>query len=162
MAAPVRGELLAALSGLEERRERALSRLLEERRTRLRDLARALPRPDELAAMARQRLDAVGERLPRALMAAANIHQTWLARVASRLSSASLIGRIEAGRERAALFGDRLRPALERAVGQTRDRWEKSARLLEVFSYKATLSRGYAAGARGGGRRLVSRGARAG
>ncbi|MBX2855300.1 MAG: exodeoxyribonuclease VII large subunit [Rhodobacteraceae bacterium] len=145
MAAPVRGELLATLSGLEERRERALSRLLEERRTRLRDLARALPRPDELAAMARQRLDAVGERLPRALMASANMHQTRLARVAARLSSASLVGRIEAGRERAALFGDRLRPALERAVGQTRDRWEKSARLLEVFSYKATLSRGYAA-----------------
>ena len=146
MAAPVRGELLAALSGLEERRERALSRLLEERRTRLRDLARALPRPDELAAMARQRLDAVGERLPRALMASANIHQTRLARVASRLSSASLMGRMEAGRERAALFGDRLRPALERAVApDPRSRWEKSARLLEVFSYKATLSRGYAA-----------------
>lgn len=72
MAAPVRGELIAAVTGLEERRVRSLARLLEDRRRRLRDLARALPRADEMLADRRQRLDAAADRLPLALQRAAD------------------------------------------------------------------------------------------
>ncbi len=67
MAVPVRGELLAALTGYEERSLRALTRGMEERRRRLRDMARALPRPEDILAERRQRLDAAAERLPLAL-----------------------------------------------------------------------------------------------
>ena len=145
MAAPVRLELVSQLRALEERRAGAVARMIEQRRVRLRDVARALPRPDELVSLARQRLDAVGDRLPRALIAAAKGHEARLARIASRLTPRTLLGRVDAGRERTTLFGERLRPALERSVAQARDRAEKSGRLLEVFSYKATLERGYAA-----------------
>ncbi|MEM7522722.1 MAG: exodeoxyribonuclease VII large subunit, partial [Pseudomonadota bacterium] len=79
MAAPVRGELLAAIAGLEERRARALARGLEERRRRLRDLARALPRPEEITGERRQRLDAAAERLPLALARAADRKRLALA-----------------------------------------------------------------------------------
>lgn len=145
MAVPVRLEMVATLRGFEERRARSMARLLEERRIRLRDLARALPRPEELVGLARQRVDAVGDRLPRALQAAAKSHETRLTRIAARLSPASLSGKIDAGRERLTLFAERLAPAVARIGQTTRERLEKNARLLEVFSYKATLARGYAA-----------------
>ncbi|MEM8754478.1 MAG: exodeoxyribonuclease VII large subunit, partial [Pseudomonadota bacterium] len=70
MAAPVRGELIASVAAFEERAARALTRGMEERRRRLRDLARALPRAEELLAERRQRLDALADRLPRALRGA--------------------------------------------------------------------------------------------
>ena len=72
MAAPVRGELLATLASLEERSQRGLTRGMEERRRRLRDLSRALPKPEEIVAERRQRLDAASERLPLALGRAAD------------------------------------------------------------------------------------------
>lgn len=67
MAVPVRLDLLAAVAGLEQRRQGALARLLGQRGQRLRDLARALPRPEALVADRAQRLDALSLRLPRAL-----------------------------------------------------------------------------------------------
>ena len=63
IAVPVRAELLATVAGLEERRRRALARLLEQRGQRLRDLARALPRPDAILNERAQRLDALTPRL---------------------------------------------------------------------------------------------------
>ena len=67
MAVPVRLDLLATLAGLEQRRQGAMARGVAQRGQRLRDLARALPRPDSLVAERAQRLDALGLRLPRAL-----------------------------------------------------------------------------------------------
>ncbi|MCI4660991.1 MAG: exodeoxyribonuclease VII large subunit [Neomegalonema sp.] len=169
MAVPVRGELLAQLSGLEERRQRGLWRLMEDRRARLRDLARALPRAEDLVALPRQRLDSAADRLPRALLAFARGQELRLSRIGGRLSPGLLSRKIERGGERAALFGDRLAPALARSTALRRDRFdrgrfaerlsraastqtreraerlEKLGRLLHGFSYKATLARGYAA-----------------
>ncbi|MEM6670104.1 MAG: exodeoxyribonuclease VII large subunit [Pseudomonadota bacterium] len=145
MAVPVRGELLATLAGLEERRERSLARSLEDRRARVRDLGRALPRAEELLQLPRQRLDAAGERLPRALLACVNAQEVRLGRLAGRLQPSALTRRIETSSERVQIFAARLGPALSRTSEQARDRFDKLARLLESFSYKATLERGYAA-----------------
>ncbi len=67
MAVPVRSELAAVLAGLEERRRRALARALDSRGQRLRDLSRALPRPEALLGERQQRLDSLSLRLPGAL-----------------------------------------------------------------------------------------------
>ena len=67
MAVPVRADLAATLAGLEERRRRALARALDSRGQRLRDLARALPRPEALLGERQQRLDSLSQRLPGAL-----------------------------------------------------------------------------------------------
>ncbi|MGB1215376.1 MAG: exodeoxyribonuclease VII large subunit [Pikeienuella sp.] len=192
MAAPVRGELMAALAQLEERRQRAFVRGMEERSRRLRDLTRALPRPDEVVAERRQRLDIAAERLPRALeRAASRKRHAMQSGPAGRFGGHLLEGRLARMSDRLNDRGARLAPAMRRrvtimaegtktaatrlerapkrilkaladrqratettarrlalvgpsAVNAARDRLEKSARLLETLSYKATLARGYA------------------
>src|SRR6186713_378135 len=67
MAVPVRLELLAQVDGLARRKLACWARGLDARRTELRAAARALPAADELLAVPRQKLDALAERLPRAL-----------------------------------------------------------------------------------------------
>jgi exodeoxyribonuclease VII large subunit len=62
-AVPVRADLLAQLATLRARQARSLTRLFDDRRTRLRSAARALPRPDDVLALVRQRLDGLVPRL---------------------------------------------------------------------------------------------------
>ena len=169
MAAPVRSELLVALAGLEQRRVAAGARAVEDRKARLRDLSRALPRPESMTETARQRLDHAGERLPRALLTLARTQEARLGRISARLTPLLLSRRIEQGADRVRLFADRLGPALGRGASRARERLtamqagermrraasaalstqaerlEKLGRLLTGFSYKATLERGFAA-----------------
>ncbi|QIE55448.1 exodeoxyribonuclease VII large subunit [Pikeienuella piscinae] len=134
IAAPVRGELLAALKGLEERRARSIGRLIEERRRRLRDLARALPRPDEIVAERRQRLDMAGERLPLALQRAADRKRiAFAAGAAGRFGPALLTEKIDRRRERLLSWSARLGPALARRSANERSRLnERAARLARA------------------------------
>ncbi|HBU14450.1 MAG TPA: exodeoxyribonuclease VII large subunit [Gemmobacter sp.] len=67
MAVPVRLELLAQVDGMGARIGQATVRGLGLRGQRLRDLARALPRPETLTGTAAQRLDAATQRLAGAL-----------------------------------------------------------------------------------------------
>lgn len=124
MAAPVRGELLAALAQLEERRERAFARGMEERARRLRDLARALPKPEDVVAERRQRLDGVAERLPRALeRAAARKRQTLQSGVAGRFGGHLLEGRLARLSDRLSDRTDRLPVAMRRCVARLDERF---------------------------------------
>ncbi len=65
-AVPVRSELLARLTNLDNRRLTAASRYLEDRKTRLEDLSRGIPRLDQILQEARQKLDDRLERLDQA------------------------------------------------------------------------------------------------
>ena len=131
LAVPVRGELAATLAGLEERRQRALSRSMEERARRLRDLLRAAPRPADLLAERRQRLDGAGERLPRALMQVASAKRIALgAGRAGRFGSALLSARLTRFGEQAAGLGARLAPAVAGMAARRKD--ALSARALRL------------------------------
>jgi exodeoxyribonuclease VII large subunit len=202
LAVPVRADLMAALAGLDERRMRAIARALSDRRTRLRDLARALPRPEQLLAERIQRLDALGDRLPRALAAFAAVKRNQIARgPAARFAPGLLSGSLARRRDRLEDRGARLSPALtrlavraaerlgaviarlrpaqmvsaiarerisltqvgarlDRAGAQTtrraRDRLDAAARLLEGYSHRATLARGFAIVRLEGGGTLIS------
>jgi exodeoxyribonuclease VII large subunit len=68
MAVPVRLDLLTAVAMLEERRRGCMMRGISLKSQRLRDLARALPRPETLVTEKAQGLDALSLRLPRALV----------------------------------------------------------------------------------------------
>jgi len=81
MAVPVRADLSAHVAGLEERRRRALARGLEQRRQRLQDVARALPKGEGLLAERVQRLDGLAMRLP---MALSNLTHRKRAQLAAR------------------------------------------------------------------------------
>jgi exodeoxyribonuclease VII large subunit len=168
LAVPVRGELLAGLAGLGERRQRALARLLAERRQRLRDLGRLMPRPEALVAERAQRLDDLSQRLPRALAALVALRRgAFASRPAGRFGPATLalgLGRRReallalAGRLQPLRLADRLRllgerlgglgVRLGRAASEDRrrrgERLDRSARLLQTLGYRATLARGYA------------------
>lgn len=121
LATPVRGELLANLSALEERRVRAMARLMEDRRRRLRDLLRAAPRPADALAERRQRLDYASERLPRALARAADARRLELTRAAGRLSPALVLDRLGRRGDRLAALAARARPAALGRIDRRRD-----------------------------------------
>jgi len=85
LAVPVRADLLAHLTKLEARRVRAQADALQRRAQRLRDLARALPRPVDLLAGQAQKLDNISLRLIGALQSLAQAKRIMLARATAGL-----------------------------------------------------------------------------
>ena len=99
LAVPVRAELLATLDELSSRSRRCLSRGAERARELLALTACRLPAPATLFAMPRQRLDEIGDRLPRALAARAGHARADLAGVAPRLRQELIDQKIVRARE---------------------------------------------------------------
>ena len=86
IAVPVKADLIARVNDLARRTLSCWARGQDNRRTELRAAVRALPTADALFALPRQRLDGVAERLPRALIANAQVHRTDYAHIAARLT----------------------------------------------------------------------------
>ena len=93
-AVPVRAELLVRVDGLGQRSLARWYRCQEARRTELRAAIRALPTAEALLALPRQRLDQASSRLPRALIANAQLHHRQFSRVAVRLGPQILTARM--------------------------------------------------------------------
>ena len=85
LAVPVRTELFAQLSELQHRAQNCLSRRIERSRERLELTACRWPQPQSIFAPMAQRLDEIGERLPRSLAARAGAARADLNLVAGRL-----------------------------------------------------------------------------
>ncbi len=100
IAVPVRAELIGQVETFARRGFNAWRRGADARRTELRAAARALPTPQNLLAQPWQRLDGLGERLPRALRANAQIHRTQYHSLAGRLTVGALRQRVARDRER--------------------------------------------------------------
>ena len=143
-AVPVRADLLAETAALAARLQRGLRRSMQERETRLRSAARALPRPDEILAMARQRFDSAAGRLALALRANSAEHRNRLNKVAPRLSLTPLRKTIADERKSLALSQQRAARALLRIVEFKRQRFAGTARVIDSLSYKSVLLRGFA------------------
>jgi exodeoxyribonuclease VII large subunit len=122
MAVPVRSELLLQVDSCARRALACWRRSQERRHTELRAATRALPDAEELLALPRQRLDHVGARLPRALIANAQLHHAQFSRVASRLGPQILRVRTSRCRELVAAFADRSRRAEAVALQRRRER----------------------------------------
>ncbi|UWR21417.1 exodeoxyribonuclease VII large subunit [Sulfitobacter sp. S190] len=116
LAVPVRHELMAYLDQQHARMSRALSQGLIQRGQRLRDLGRALPRPDMLIEGPAQRLDRAAERLGPALIAGVQARKVRLADRSGGLRPAALRNRIAQEDRRLATLSSRLKPALARMV----------------------------------------------
>jgi exodeoxyribonuclease VII large subunit len=144
MAVPVRSELCTRIEGQVRRLASNWWRAQEHRRTELRAAARALPTLDTLLSVPRQRLDAAAERLPRALRANAHLHHQQFARVAGRLSPQLLSARISRCRELVATFAGRGQRAHRVHLARCGDRVQGLGKLLNAYSYKGVLKRGYA------------------
>ncbi|MEM8570987.1 MAG: exodeoxyribonuclease VII large subunit [Pseudomonadota bacterium] len=167
MAVPVRLDLIATLASLEERRSASIARGLSLRRQRVRDLGRALPRPETLLAERAQRLDALSDRLPRALVALARERHLQLNRGAAGRFGPHLlrfglerqkqrIARVQAGlrlemmsrsisrlQERLSSRAERLQQAGRQSIRLHRGRFEVLASTLSALGPASVLARGY-------------------
>jgi exodeoxyribonuclease VII large subunit len=185
MAVPVRSELLLDLQSLSRRALACWRRNQEARRAELRSASRALPKPQDVLALARQRLDHAAAGLNRALGTNAHIHHVRLSRVGGRLSG-RLLGhaierrrerylglssrlrasvaaniamhrsRLTQERERVLGFTDRARRAVQQCIARRWSRAERGGELLAAFSYRGVLARGFALVRDGGGQPLRS------
>jgi len=151
MAVPVRSELIALTRDRAARLVSVWSRMIERLKTELRGLARGVPSLDSLLAMPRQRLDASAAALPRALRANAHAHRVEFSKVAARHAPAGLRSLIARQRDRVRSAADRAVRAREVIVQHARRDLEvRRARvtalgqLLNAFSHKGVLDRGFA------------------
>jgi len=167
LAVPVRLEIAGWVEEQGARMTRGIGQALSLRDQRLRDLSRAMPRVDMLLQTPRQRLDAAGDALPRALQAGVQtrrvalaqssgglraqslqrmieIRRQTLGRHADRLTPVGLRRDIDRRRERVADLSRRLAEAGTRQVQGLKDQLAALDRMRETLSYQATLERGYA------------------
>jgi exodeoxyribonuclease VII large subunit len=144
MAVPVRADCLATVLDLAKRLIRAETRRFEEARAELKSAARGLPRLQDLIALPRQRFDHVGERLSAALRRAAEIKRAQLQRVEGRLSLQPVRLRVRDGGQRVGDLAARAQRAETRHLADLSRRLEATGRLLDSYSYKGTLERGFA------------------
>ena len=154
MAVPVRMDLVAGVGDLGARLSRALSGAVAQRRQRVTDLGRALPRPERLTQGAAQRLDQVAGRLDAALAGVAARKRLRLADVALR--PALLRRKLAEERRRLAGLSARLSPDLVLGrLARARERLAALERLRGTLGYEATLRRGFAV-VRGDGQVVTS------
>ncbi len=143
-AVPVRADLLEQVASLRARQRRAMGRVLQERRLRLQSASRALPKPDDLLAIARQRLDAAAGRLPQSLRANVQRHGLALARTSGRLSARSLQSRISDTRRRLGELQARGSRALRLVLAKRQERLTAESKLFASLNYRSVLARGFA------------------
>ena len=143
-AVPVRSELIAATASLAGRLQNALPRMLAERRNRLRAAALALPKADDILALARQRLDTAAGRLARSLSANTVQHRLAFSRIAARLSADPLRRRAGDDRRKLEQAAKEARRAVDLKLDRSRAGLASAEKLLTALSYHSVLQRGYA------------------
>ncbi|MDF1854788.1 exodeoxyribonuclease VII large subunit [Pseudooceanicola sp.] len=140
-AVPVRVELIGALDSLGGRLVRAETQSLSQRGQRLRDLARALPRRDNLLDGPRQRFDQWADRLPAALTGGVQRRRVALSEIAGTLRPGLLRGRLQAARGRLDDWAARLDPGLTQGVTRRREALAARAARLRVEPIRADVAR---------------------
>ncbi len=120
LAVPVRADLLAQVAQLGARLHRGGTGAVQARDQRLRDLARALPRPEALLATPSQRFDRVADRFAGSLRALAQRKMLELNRAAAGLRPGLLRDRAERRAEVLVRAGGRLAPAAAGGAGAAR------------------------------------------
>jgi exodeoxyribonuclease VII large subunit len=183
IAVPVRTELLAQTAGLGSRALGAAGRLLRERETEVQGLGRGLPDPRRLIEEREQRLDDRGERLLQAVSASIERSRARLAQAGASLRSPHTViemkrgefvaearafdgalrrylaterERDERGCDRVARAVERLGRAIEAVCAQRLTTVDGLGKLLESYSFKGVLARGFALVRDGGGHPVVS------
>ena len=142
-AVPVRADLMGWLSSMEERRVRSLSSSLEIKRQRLKDLSRGLPAPADLVAMAAQRLDAVSDRLPRALSAVSNNKRTLLLQTSAGLRGRLLTNKLIDRAKEMNRFVKSIEANIRLIIQRNQSALDGLERIRQTLGYEATLRRGY-------------------
>jgi exodeoxyribonuclease VII large subunit len=144
MATPVLIELKAAIADYERRLNRCGGQALESRRQRLADLARGLPRKEDLLGLAGQRLDHAASRLGAGLHRNVDAHGRDLANIAGSLKPGLLDRELKLKRERLAEFWARVAPLAERRIQAFEERVLALEQLRRSYNPDGPLKRGFA------------------
>lgn len=141
LAVPVRLELLVRVDGQDARLTRGITQAVGQRRQRLGDLSRALPKPATLVAAAAQQLDVWAERLPKALIAAAQRKRLRLADAAGLLRPAALTRALRDRQQRLTQTSGRLAPGLTRVTKERRRDLDRQAARLRINALQRDVQR---------------------
>lgn len=144
LAVPVRLDLIATVDGQGARISRAISSAVSQRRQRLSDLARALPRADSLLDTPRQRLDRVADQLPKALERGVQNRRVALSKTTGSLRPATLTRMIASERNGLTRQSARITPALQRSVARRRDDFRSLSAQLKPHQLTARLDQNIA------------------
>ncbi len=141
LAVPVRLELMGWVDQQGLRLRQSLTNAVNQRRQRLQDLGRALPRHDTLLDSPRQRLDMQIERLPAALKRAVKEKELTLSRKAGALRPTVLQQRIAGDRRRLDDWSARLEPALNRRIERGAQNLQSAQRGLRPATLAVDVAR---------------------
>ncbi len=140
IAVPVRLDLLGWVGDQHARMARAVSQRMQTRDQRLRDMARALPRPDMLLSGPTQRLDLMSDRLPRALTRSVDLRRGRLIESAASLRPSLLSRGLAEQQRRYDQTVARLAPGLSRVVDTKREALARRADRLNLSQINRDLA----------------------
>ncbi|GAA0779095.1 exodeoxyribonuclease VII large subunit [Roseibium denhamense] len=120
IAVPVKAELMSMVDDRSRRLNSGLVRFVTSRRTELRAASAALPAPQDLLALPRQKFDTAANGLERALIYSTRTHRTNWQNLAGRLSPHLLQRLSSKARQDLQTVSERQQRALSVAVGQKR------------------------------------------
>ncbi|HWC63517.1 MAG TPA: exodeoxyribonuclease VII large subunit [Rhizomicrobium sp.] len=144
LAVPVRTELLSQTLNFERRMLSVFTRGLEQRRRHLSQLARMLPRPEQLFDQPRQRLDMAGDKLAASLRHNLQKHRAAFLETSALLRPMLLRQRLSRLKERLDNLGARSLRCARAHQKDAKTRLDSVTRLLESISYRKVLERGFA------------------
>ena len=151
LAVPVRLDLVAALDSLGARITRGLTQGMASRGQRLRDLGRALPRPETLLAGAAQRLDLWAGRLHGSLGLSVAARRGRFAALAGRIQPGALLALLRGRDERLADRGTALLLAVMRGADRRAERlagWDTRLTAAHQRALSVAARQGVEGGAR--------------
>ena len=154
MAVPVRHELHARVMDDASRLTIVIKRKLEDCRIRVEALSRGLPDPRQIMEEKSQRLDDWDERLRNSLFVGLSHHRQQLQAMRDRLRKPDYL--VQSANDQ--LFNEwrRLQRAVKQSFKDHEHNLDKTASLLESFSYERVLERGFSLISGDDGKHLAS------
>ncbi|HEY2836463.1 MAG TPA: exodeoxyribonuclease VII large subunit [Rhizomicrobium sp.] len=143
LAVPVLADLEAQLADFGRRARNCFDKGVGDRKRHLAQLARILPKPEQLFAPSRQRLDQASERLALGLSRNLQIHRAGFVRADALLRDRPIRERILRGRDQLKTLEARARRCEEVHLSRDRQRLAALSRVLEGISYRGVLERGF-------------------
>jgi len=143
MAVPVRVDLLAGVMEAAQRLFAATNRIFTELGHRIEGLGRGLPEPRRLLETAEQRLDDKGGQLSTALTRCLKDAGAELERLSSGLRGQTLLADFDRRGERLSDLSRRFETATRTLLTNRGTELKSLAKLLESFSYRNVLKRGF-------------------
>ncbi len=144
LAVPVRTELLGQSLDYARRLLRGFTKSMDDRRRHLTQLARILPRAEQLFASPRQRLDYAGDNLAKALRTNLQKHRRELIEAGAVLRPSRIARQVALGAERTAALTQRLVRVQRAGLAERRKQLDALSRVLDSVSYRSALDRGFA------------------